>query len=144
MQVLSNTHNNANSKIAKFTWKIIQVLCNLVLWSLPPWEKRVEAGRRAQSPVRARIELTSVVARCASTRHQTFQPELNFLHVPLNEYKVITRVPNFLLILLWVFVCVDVVWGEVKMRSAWEAFCLLLLAVAAAAQIDTRHLSGQN
>lgn len=30
------------------------------------------------------------------------------------------------------------------MRSAWEAFCLLLLAVAAAAQIDTRHLSGQN
>lgn len=30
------------------------------------------------------------------------------------------------------------------MRSAREAFCLLLLAVAAAAQIDTRHLSGQS
>ncbi|KAG6454712.1 hypothetical protein O3G_MSEX008832, partial [Manduca sexta] len=27
------------------------------------------------------------------------------------------------------------------MRSAREAFCLLLLAVAVAAQIDTRHLS---
>lgn len=37
--------------------------------------------------------------------------------------------------------CVDVV-VEVKMRGAWPACLLLLLAAATAAQ-DTRHLAGQ-
>lgn len=38
---------------------------------------------------------------------------------------------------------VDVV-ASVKMRSAGQAFWLLALVAAAAAQTDTRHLSGQS
>lgn len=39
---------------------------------------------------------------------------------------------------------VDVVDRGMKMRGAGEAFCLLLVATVAAAQVDTRHLSGQS
>lgn len=116
MQLLSNPTTTMQSQKCAFTQTRVKntPFVQFSVVELATLRERAEAGRRAQSLVRARTEFTLVVAR--SVRHvtKTFQADPNFLHVPLNEYRVITRVQHF----YWYYCeCLYVLmWFEVKWR----------------------------